>query len=92
MFFQIFLFYLELTEHYSFSLNLSAENMYFPVFDENDMLEFLHQVDGRSLSKRAFQASGETGLGRKTFDLVWTPCIEGSSVYTIELLNLFRLF
>lgn len=71
-----------------FYSNFSAESLYYPVSDKKDLLEFLHEIDGPALSRRAYQPNGVSGLGRITFDRVWTPWIEGIMFY--DSMSLFQ--
>lgn len=53
--------------------------MYYPVLDKNDVVEFLQQVDGPELTKMIFQKDYVSGLGRRSFNRFFYPCIEGAN-------------
>lgn len=70
-------FMLRQTDHRSILHNL-AESLHYPVANENDLIEFLKQVDGKVLTKKTFQDDYTPGLGRKTMNRVWTVVVESN--------------
>lgn len=73
-----------LFEHQTDSLgSILAENLHYPISNDNDLLEFLQQIDGKQLTKMTYQKDYEPGFGRKSFNRIWTVCIEGNVIYLV---------
>lgn len=56
----------------------SAENLYYPVSNKNELLTFLKQVDAKLLTEKTFQVFYYPGMGRKTAKRIWTAVIESN--------------
>lgn len=67
-------------KNYSFD---KAENFHYPVTNKRDLIKFLNQIDGKLLSKMTFQNDYVPGFGRKTFNRIWTVCIEGETLHVL---------
>ncbi|XP_055302656.1 juvenile hormone esterase-like [Sitodiplosis mosellana] len=63
-------------QDHSSILHHLAENLHYPVTNKRDLIKFLNQIDGKLLSKMTFQNDHVPGFGRKTFNRIWTVCIE----------------
>lgn len=59
------------------SFSILAENLHYPISNENDLLEFLREIDGNLLYKMTYQKDYVPGFGRKSFNRIWSICIEG---------------
>lgn len=55
--------------------------MYYPITNEDDLVEFLKQVDGASLSKITYQNGYYPGLGRKGLARVWNVIVESNILF-----------
>lgn len=55
-----------------------AEYLHYPISDENDLIEFLHQIDGKQLYEMTYQKDYVPGFGRKGFGRIWSVCIESN--------------
>ncbi|XP_031622611.1 esterase B1-like [Contarinia nasturtii] len=62
-------------DHSSILYNL-AENLRYPASNKRDLIKFLNEIDGKLLSKMTFQDDYNPGFSRKTFNRIWTVCIE----------------
>lgn len=62
-------------DHLTILYNL-AESLHYPVDNNRDLLEFLHQIDGKLLTKRTFQDFTNTGFGRRMANLIWATAVE----------------
>lgn len=60
--------------------------MYYPVFNKEDAIEFLNQVDIGELIKLSLQnPEVVAGIGRKRDSRMFSPCIEGTNEGLLEL-------
>lgn len=62
-----------------------AENLHYPISDDDDLLEFLREIDAKLLYKMSYQKAYLPGFGRKSFNRIWTVCIEGLVEFNLKI-------
>lgn len=62
-------------------LYLLAEYLHYPISNKNDLIKFLQQIDAIQFYQETFQQDYVSGFGRKSFNRIWTPCIEGKMIH-----------
>lgn len=55
---------------------MAAEYMHYPVNSKRELLTFLKEVDGITLSEKTYQNDYVAGYGRKLTNRIWAPVIE----------------
>lgn len=65
--------------------NYLAENLHYPISDDSDLLDFLQEVDGDLLYKMTYQKDYVPGFGRKSFNRIWSICVEGLFKFNLEI-------
>lgn len=61
---------------FSFEFFSIAETLHYPVDNNRDLIEFLKQIDGKTLIKRTYQDFTNTGFGRRMANLIWATVVE----------------
>lgn len=61
-------------------LYLLAEYLHYPISNKNDLIKFLQQIHTIQLAQNTYQEDYVPGFGRKSFNRIRVPCIEGKII------------